>query len=534
VSVENFDGDGTGDQPSIIYAFDGGAQIRELCRSGYGERGPSPGDVIQRESTRSNPTDGLPELELPGGRGLKEDDCGEEIPVFACSQCGSPKYLGRCCGSPVCERDWPAAVKEKTIRLAGKLDALRRNIYAQYDGKKNVDFQHVVASLPDFQVDSQNPFDRALLVLKTLLEENWKVDGFAAIYHPYRIKREYRKDQYEHNGEAGEGDMTWSDVLASDNPESYLEYSPHFHLFFPAVRRSFDYLVAEAVADQSGWVFHRVTEDGDSNISVHDLEDLVHQITYAFSHAGVNEWSADRAELTSRMKGKLHNMYVSDEIKAECASHFCQAAPKLLGTEFADLSEASCDAEVPDCDDSISSAKTDEQCNSNPRHSSSEQHDGDEIPSEQSSTGNQCGDDSASETLGEESAVTSESSPAESTSAQEGDQCSTADGENSNSSSDSTTPSTGLDSKTDDATPDRANTPEPPMVDRRSQCGGELVPIQEAAKLLKDREWCVRARHVSGLRTAVEEWHRRKDGNQHFMWTSDGRGGYSPKVVQLY
>jgi hypothetical protein len=536
VSVDNFDGDRTADQPSIIYAFDDGDKIRELCRSGHGKPGPSPGDVIERDSTRSNPTERLPELELPGERGLKEDDCGEEIPVFACSQCGKPKYLGRCCGSPTCERDWPAAVKRKSIRLAGKLDALRRNIYAQYDGKRDVDFQHVVASLPDFQVDSKNPVDRALLVLKTLLEENWQIDGFAAIYHPFRIKKEYRKDQYEHDGEEGEGDMTWSDVLASDDPEEYLKYSPHFHLFFPAVRKSFDYLVAEAVADQSGWVFHRITKEGDSNISVLGLEDLVYQVTYAFSHAGVNEWSADRAELTSRMKGGLHNMSVSDEIKAECTSYFCQAAPKLLGTEFADLNEASCDAEVPSSTDERStSTNSSEECDEDSSESVSTRHNGDDCHSEHSETDSQQVENNESETSPEEeSSATPESTQTESMSPADSTSNSSPDDGESPGSLSNTTKRTQSNSDTEGGTPNDADPLDPPAVDRRSQCGGELIPIHEAEELLEDREWCVRARHVSGLRTAIEEWHRRKDGEKHLMWESDGTGGSSLTVVPLH
>jgi len=65
VSVDNFDGDGFADQSSIIYSFqnDDGEQIRELSRSGFGEAGPSPGDVIERETTNSELTGLLCELE---------------------------------------------------------------------------------------------------------------------------------------------------------------------------------------------------------------------------------------------------------------------------------------------------------------------------------------------------------------------------------------------------------------------------------------------------------------------------------------
>lgn len=54
-------------------------QIRELSRSGYGNLGPSPGDVIERETTKSNPTDSLPEVELPEQDALAQDDCDKDM-----------------------------------------------------------------------------------------------------------------------------------------------------------------------------------------------------------------------------------------------------------------------------------------------------------------------------------------------------------------------------------------------------------------------------------------------------------------------
>lgn len=109
MSAENFDGDGLADQPSIIYDFDDTAntdglpdvaqtlldyttdhttsedvEIREFSRSGYGEVGPSPGDVIERDSTKSTLDTRLPRLNLPGQDGLNHDGCGEDKPAFAC------------------------------------------------------------------------------------------------------------------------------------------------------------------------------------------------------------------------------------------------------------------------------------------------------------------------------------------------------------------------------------------------------------------------------------------------------------------
>jgi hypothetical protein len=274
VSVENFDGNGLADQPSVIYGYTDDQDelhIKELSRSGYGEPGLSPGDVIERETTKSTLDDGLPALPIPGQDGLQYDDCGEDIPAFACEDCGSPIYVGRTCANPLCSRDWAAAVKSKTVRTAGKLWAMQQILNKRHH--EDIDHNHVVASMPDFLVDSDDPLDRALLVLKTFLTEHWAVEDFVAIYHPYRI-----------------------------TPQ-------HFHLLFPAKQRQFDYSVAESVHRQLGWSFRQITkggEDSDSNVSVEDLDDLVRQLTCCFSHAGVRP-VADRDELTSRMKSNLHN-----------------------------------------------------------------------------------------------------------------------------------------------------------------------------------------------------------------------------------
>ena len=120
MSVDNFDGDGFSDQPSIIYTVDGGDKIRELSRFGFGQLGPSPGDVIAWKTTKSDPIDQLSELPLLGFDGVKYDDCGEDITAFACSDSGHPVYIGRTCGSPTCERCWASAVKRKTVRVSGK------------------------------------------------------------------------------------------------------------------------------------------------------------------------------------------------------------------------------------------------------------------------------------------------------------------------------------------------------------------------------------------------------------------------------
>jgi hypothetical protein len=66
VRINYFDVDGLEDQPSFIHSFErddsGEVQIREPARSGFGEVGSSSSNVIKRETTTSDPTDSLPEL----------------------------------------------------------------------------------------------------------------------------------------------------------------------------------------------------------------------------------------------------------------------------------------------------------------------------------------------------------------------------------------------------------------------------------------------------------------------------------------
>lgn len=528
MSVDNFDGDGFADQPSIIYAFDGGDQIRELSRSGYGELGPSPGDVIERESTKSDPTNRLPELPLPGSGGLNREDCGEDIPAFACSDCGNPVYVGRTCGSPTCERCWASAVKRKTVRAAGKLEGMRRMLYARHNGRKDIDFNHVIASLPDFAVDSENPIKRAEKVLKTLLEKKWGVEGFLGILHCFRIKPEYRKDQYEHGGEEGEGEMTWADVLSSDNPEKYIYFSPHFHLFFPAVRKSFDYSVTEAVEEETGWMFHRITKGEDSNVSISDLDDLVHQVTYCFSHAAVNERHADRSELTSRMKGELHNCYIPDGIEDKCLASFCDAAPKLLNERFSNLSEAACDAEVS-LEDSDTDDDAHDECecceDGASNHPLDDIYPSDEprSTSSQSSAAPQFAGGHSGSSSGSASTGHSESSAGRDSWAVSSYGTGVVSSASS-SEADTDAPETDAGEDIDDGNEDEdeLEDDQPPLTDTREPCGGDLEPMHKAKRRLNDSEWCRQAEYVSGLRVAVREWQRLSTGGEDRPWVDDG------------
>lgn len=86
MSVDNFDGNGLVDQPSIVYAFEtddsGDVEVRELSRSGFGDPGPSPGNVIEPETTKSDSTDSPAELDFSGQNCPTRDNCSESsVPI---------------------------------------------------------------------------------------------------------------------------------------------------------------------------------------------------------------------------------------------------------------------------------------------------------------------------------------------------------------------------------------------------------------------------------------------------------------------
>ncbi|RJX47489.1 hypothetical protein DP106_14785 [Halonotius pteroides] len=374
-------------------------------------------------------------------------------------------------------------MKSKTIRSASKLDALRRDLYVNdYNEREDVDFQHVVASLPELLVDSDEPVKHAYKILKVLLETKWGIKGFLAIYHPYRIKDEYRKDQYDHGGAEGQGDMTWADVLSSENPEEYIKFEPHFHLFFPSRRYAFDYSVVEAVERQSGWVFNRIEKkEDDDHRSVANLDDLVHQICYCYSHAGVHERES-RNELTSVMKGRLHNISVLDDgTEEQVTASFCDAAPKLLGVRFSNVNESNCEAEQCDCDGEC-------ECeDDHPLHELYNQWD-------DGTTGldNSAASSSAAPSFDESSPSIDDTSASHSL--------------------DGNTQASDQDSSSDSPTTSSRSVPNPVVTDRDA-CGGDLIPIREAGGLLDDGEWCKQARYSAALQLAFEEWEDRVDSD---------------------
>jgi len=254
--------------------------------------------------------------------------------------------------------------------------------------------------------------------------------------------------------------MTWKDILNSENPYQYFKFQPHFRLFFAARRYAFDYSVINGVERETGWVFHRIEKD-DSSVSVYDLEDLTHQLCYCYFHAGVHERDA-RDELTSRMKGDLHNIDVPDGVEEQATAAFCDAAPKLLGVRFNNMQESSCEAKQCDCEG---------ECHCEDDHPLHELYD-------------QWDDDTnrLDGSAGSSSAAPSFDDP--------NPPSQSADQDSSNDSSTSSSP---------------RSIPTPVATDGGEACGGDIIPVREAISLLDDEEWCRQARYSEALELAFEE-----------------------------
>jgi hypothetical protein len=193
------------------------------------------------------------------------------------------------------------------------------------------------------------------------------------------------------------------------------------------------------------------------------------------------------------MKGELHNLsYVPDGVEDDCLASFCEASPKLLGVECSNLNNATCSAEIdssdsnsedePGCEHSESSEPT-RSPESVWRATSSAPWNKNTLE-----TGTVSEPSSNVEWAGGGNHMKSSSEPS-----QEADR--------------------GFNSEADS-----------PVVDKREECGEDLVPIYEAKNRLYDEQWCKQAPYVSGLRDAVREWDSMDDVEGDRPWIPDPDG----------
>lgn len=427
--------------------------------------------ITTSEPDARNFDDSVPEMRLSGS-GSRLDDCGDRSKLNYCSSCGEPIESGRTCRRSMCPRCWQSWCLHRTISGASKIEGYRR--YQVASRVPNPKYHHLVASLPNsFRVDSKNPIDRVIEILKVLLKKI-NVDSGMIIYHPYRIVEAYRGDVVGHD--SGSGDMTWADVLSriesDDWPweairDEFLTFAPHFHIIANSefVQGG---AVTEEIEEQTGIVFHRITQGADSSVSLYDMEDLCSATAYSLSHAGLL-WDEDNEEYraVTRYFGEVANFDPAERVVSDIDDVTREISADVLGVDFR---RGRCSEEVDDTIEPNTSTGTGYLPQPSRRVTAGGADDRDLGPSATPSLSS--GSGSGSEELAADGGweATSGVSPG------------------------------FLDDPTE--------TEEQREEWETTRCGGEIKPISEAPQQLEDGDWCVEIgrKAESKLREAVHEW----------------------------
>jgi len=343
----------TREKGAICFEFerDGDLRRARIDQQKY----PTLDAIEQTRPTGRDYTDELPPCPLPGS-GSEEADCGEDMPALFCpgEGCGKVHWVGRTCRRSRCPRCWRAWNFYRAQSLAGQIDADAAAKYVR--GQQNIKKHHLTISFrSSTRFNSDDPLQRAVDAVKALLQQ-CNVESGALVYHPWRIAEEYRGDIKGHS--SGSGDMTWKDVIAKIEGEDwswaavrdeFLVHEPHFHAIVTSTFVQGGEVTRELEAE-TGVVIERITEAGDSNVSVaNEDEALARVVAYCLSHAGLR-WDEDNEEFRAAVWrfGEAATRTPSAGIQAAIDEALREVAPDVLGVEFP---VPECDADQPDLDD---------------------------------------------------------------------------------------------------------------------------------------------------------------------------------------
>lgn len=315
--------------------------------------------------------DPLPDSPIAAS-GSRGQNCGDVIPALFCpdDNCGEVYDVGRTCRKSRCPRCWQSWDFHSAVRKAAKLQSLAKTRGSQ--SGRSIKKHHVTVSLREStRFHSDDPLDRGFSLVKRLMQEV-NVDTGYILYHPYRIKEEYRGDVNGH--ESGDGDMIWADILRmleSENwtwgavKDEFLIYNPHFHVICLSefvqtgdfnddegdVEEDED-AVSEWIEDESSVVIHRIVKnvkEYDSPVSMDGLDDLCAVMAYSLSHVALlHEEKTDSWQAAVRPFGEVANFEAFDNVEADVKSEMREVAPDVLGVDFA---KPRCSAHVVDEDD---------------------------------------------------------------------------------------------------------------------------------------------------------------------------------------
>lgn len=327
-SVSNTARDRTRQKGAICFEFErDGEEVRTKV---HRDRQLDKIEQIERDNREFG--DPLPALDIPGA-GEKREDCGDAIPALFCECCADIHDRGRTCYQPSCPRCWPAWDYRRATPVAAKLQGYIGYQHAIGDAGREMKGHHVVFNFrPEgegVRFDSSDSLERGIETVKEMAHMV-NIDTGFLIYHPYRIKVEYRGDVVDH--ESGEGDMTWADLIGEDDWKEYVVHEPHFHVLAPSPFVQGGELTKE-IQEVTGVNIERITKP-DSNVSMYDLEDFAAVAAYSLSHAGVRETENGDSEVVARFFGELHNFEATEAIEMAADREVRDAAPRVLGKAF--------------------------------------------------------------------------------------------------------------------------------------------------------------------------------------------------------
>lgn len=271
-------------------------------------------------------TEPLPDLPIPAS-GDPYADCGEDQPLKFCDRCGKPKWIARRCRRAACPECWESWDGKATVEIASKINGRQR--YENTGPGANTWMHHVIISPPPegYRMRSGQPLDQSFEVVKLILGEGGAFEG-AIIYHPWRIKPEYRGEVLGHDS-GGQGNLQWKHIIHMVEiagweavRDEFLVFSPHFHAFCLS---EYFHLDTTRLQKKSGWVVHRVEDD--DGASIRELPDLCAAVAYSLSHAGGRP-----GENRYRYFGETANFEPTPGIKADAKSALAAVSERVLGT----------------------------------------------------------------------------------------------------------------------------------------------------------------------------------------------------------
>lgn len=219
-----------------------------------------------------------PEFRIPGTLEKSSDSCNTFVGAEYCKDCGRSEARFYHCNNWDC----PECYFFTATRAARRTEDRLRGVQIAYSnfGRFPGKTMHVTFSVPDSEYDS---FD---------LDKSWRtcikyadmigINGGAVIFHPYRIKSEFKKRIFDAVKAACLKGGLWSgvhnNVLNLGSWQDYVYFAPHFHVlgYYPKI-----VMKSNVFHEATGWVYKA--------IRVGQKRDVFATARYLYTHTAVPE-----------------------------------------------------------------------------------------------------------------------------------------------------------------------------------------------------------------------------------------------------